>query len=115
MDNSQKTEHILDKIVNTLAEEYEPDQIILFGSQAYGSPDQSSDIDLLIIKNSKATPYQRAIQVRRLLRDPERLIPVDFLIITPTELQERLRRGDQFLQIILAQGKVLYSGTTKVV
>jgi predicted nucleotidyltransferase len=109
MDNSQKTQYILDKIVNTLAEEYKPDQIILFGSQAYGSPNRASDIDLLIIKDSKATPYQRAIQVRKLLRDPERLIPVDFLIITPAELKERLRRGDQFLQIILAQGKVLYA------
>jgi predicted nucleotidyltransferase len=96
MDNSQKTQDIVDKIVNTLAEKYEPDQIILFGSQAYGSPDQASDIDLLIIKDSKATPYQRAIQVRRLLRDPERLIPVDFLIITLTELQERLQIGLSF-------------------
>ena len=29
----------------------DPDKIILFGSYAYGSPDENSDIDFLVIKN----------------------------------------------------------------
>jgi len=100
---------LLDKIVNTLATEYKPHRIILFGSQAYGTPGQVSDIDLLIVKDSQASPYQRAVQVRRLLRDPQRRIPVDLLVVTPAELEERLERGDQFLQMVISQGEALYA------
>jgi len=106
---SQNVKAVLDKIVNTLTREYKPRQIILYGSQAYGTPDQVSDIDLLIVKNSQASPYQRAVRVRRLLRDPQRHIPVDLLIVTPTELEERMKRGDQFLKMIMLQGEVLYA------
>ncbi|MCZ7403456.1 MAG: nucleotidyltransferase domain-containing protein, partial [Candidatus Methanoperedens sp.] len=38
---------ILDNIVNRLKQDYEPEQIILFGSYAYGKPTDESDIDLL--------------------------------------------------------------------
>ena len=100
---------LLDKIVNTLATVYKPHRIILFGSQAYGTPGQVSDIDLLIVKDSQASPYQRAVQVRRLLRDPQRRIPVDLLVVTPAELEERLERGDQFLQMVISQGEALYA------
>jgi predicted nucleotidyltransferase len=100
---------MLDAIVKRLAQEYQPRRVILYGSQAYGAPGPASDIDLLIVKDSPASPYQRAVQVRRLLRDPQRRIPVDVLVITPAELEVRLTRGDQFLQAILSQGEVLYA------
>jgi len=109
METSQNVKAVLDSIVNTLAREYKPHQIILFGSRAYGTPGQVSDIDLLIVKDSQATPYQRAVQVRRLLRDPRRRVPVDLLVVTPAELEERLQRGDQFLKMILSQGEVVYA------
>ena len=99
----------LDKIVRTLTREYKPSQIILFGSQAYGTPTQASDIDLLIVKESPLSPYKRSVQVRRLLRDPHRRIPIDVLIITPAELETRLAKGDQFIQQIVSNGEVLYA------
>jgi predicted nucleotidyltransferase len=109
MEMSQNVRATLDKIVHTLTQEYKPRQIILYGSRAYGAAGQASDIDLLIVKDSKASPYRRMVQVRRLLRDPQRRIPVDLLVVTPAELKERLARGDQFLRTIVAQGEVLYA------
>ncbi|MFQ6099784.1 MAG: nucleotidyltransferase domain-containing protein [Anaerolineae bacterium] len=109
MEMPQNIKALLDRIVHTLAREYRPHQIILYGSQAYGVPGQISDIDLLIVKDSQASPYQRAVHVRRLLRDPQRRIPVDLLVVTPAELEERLKRGDQFLQTIISHGEVLYA------
>jgi predicted nucleotidyltransferase len=109
MEATQDIRALRNKIVNTLIREYKPDRIILYGSQVYGTPDQVSDIDLLIIKDSQASPYQRVVQVRRLLRDPKRRVPVDLLVITPNELKERLERGDQFLQTIMSRGEVLYA------
>jgi predicted nucleotidyltransferase len=109
MEATQDIRALRNKIVNTLIREYRPDRIILYGSQVYGIPNQVSDIDLLIIKDSQASPYQRVVQVRRLLRDPKRRVPVDLLVITPGELKERLEKGDQFLQTIISQGEVLYA------
>lgn len=109
METPQDIRAILDAIIKTLAQEYQPRRVILYGSQVHGTPGQTSDIDLLIVKDSPATPYQRAVQVRRLLRDPRRRVPVDVLVLTPAELEDRLARGDQFLQTILSQGKVLYA------
>ena len=109
METSQSFKTTLDAIVDKLAREYQPHQIILYGSQVRGTPDQGSDIDLLIVKDSHLSPYQRAVYVRRLLRDPQRRIPLDLMVVTPSELEERLERGDQFLQAVVSQGQVLYA------
>lgn len=39
------------QFVYLIAEVSDPDKIILFGSYAYGVPDDKSDLDLLVIKN----------------------------------------------------------------
>ena len=41
----------INQFVKLVAEVSDPDRIILFGSYAYGTPDEKSDIDLLVIKN----------------------------------------------------------------
>jgi len=41
------------QFVDLVAEVTDPDKIILFGSYAYGAPNDKSDIDLLVIKNGK--------------------------------------------------------------
>lgn len=109
METSQDFKTTLDSIIDKLAREYQPRQVILYGSRVRGTPDQDSDIDLLIVKDSHLSPYKRAVYVRCLLRDPQRRIPLDLLVVTPSELEERLERGDQFLQTIVSQGQVLYA------
>jgi len=52
---------------------------------------------------------RRAVRVRRLLRNPERRIPVELLVVTPQELKQRLEIGDQFMQEILSKGEMLYA------
>jgi uncharacterized protein len=36
-------------LANHIAEKFDPEEIILFGSHAYGKPDASSDVDFLVI------------------------------------------------------------------
>lgn len=43
---------IIAGITSALVAAYAPERIILFGSFAYGEPDEDSDIDLLIIKDT---------------------------------------------------------------
>jgi predicted nucleotidyltransferase len=108
MDRSEEIRGVLDDVVSTLVQSYRPERILLYGSCAADEADKADDIDLFIVKESQESPYQRAVRVRRLLRDPQRRIPIDLLVVTPQELKRRLEIGDQFVQEILARGKVLY-------
>jgi len=96
-------------MVDKLAREYRPERVVLFGSYAYGTPDEESDIDLLIIKNTPEAFIDRWATVRRILSDPKRRTPLETLILTPEEVSQRLEIGDQFIMEILEKGKVLYA------
>jgi len=85
-------------------------QIVLFGSLACGAPDEDSDIDLLIIKETDESPLARRVRVRQLVADPERRVPFSPLVLTPEELAHRLTLGDPFYLEIMRRGKVLYAG-----
>ena len=86
-----------------------PRRAILFGSYAHGRPDRDSDIDLLIIKETNQRFIDRWIEVQRLLTGTHRHLPVETIVLTPAELEERLQMGDQFIADILARGEVLYA------
>ena len=45
-----------------------PDKIILFGSYAYGTPNEDSDLDILIIKNSYKNKWKEKEKVRQALK-----------------------------------------------
>ncbi len=55
---------LLDEIVRRLVDGLNPEKIILFGSHAYVSPNENSDIDLLIVIPESDEPrYRRASKV----------------------------------------------------
>lgn len=99
----------LEEIVGKLIQEYQPQQIILFGSLAAGEAHEDSDIDLLIIKETGETPLDRRVRVRRLVSRRDRRVPFSPLVLTPQELAQRLALGDPFYQEIMQRGKVLYA------
>jgi len=98
----QKIKEVTEKIIK----EYNPEKIILFGSHAWGKPHRDSDVDLLVIKETRNS--------LRLSRDIDgalfpRLFPLDLLVFTPRQVRERESMGDFFIQDILSKGKVLYA------
>jgi predicted nucleotidyltransferase len=105
MTGEQEIERILRRIV----EDYRPLKVILFGSYAYGTPRQDSDIDLLIIKETRERFIDRFVEVKRLVADSNRRIPFEPIVLTPGEIERRLAIGDQFIQEIITRGKVLYA------
>ena len=100
---------VLQAIVEMLKEKYSPERIILFGSRAKGLPDEESDIDLLIVKNTMESPHRRTVSVRRLISPLRTGFSVDVLVITPDELVDCLALGDQFLEAIHSDDRVLYA------
>jgi predicted nucleotidyltransferase len=109
MRGNKEIKKTLRELVTKIKEDYQPEKIILFGSCAYGNPTQDSDIDLLIIKRTKERPMDRRIKIRRIVSDPHRRIPFEPLVLTPQEIKNRLRIGDQFIKQILTKGEVIYA------
>ena len=107
---SREVPEIIQDILEKLLVGYAPQQVILFGSYAYGNPRPDSDIDLLIVKETSERFIDRWVTVRRLLSDSKRMVPLETLVLTPQEVSERLAIGDQFLAEIINKGKVLYAG-----
>jgi predicted nucleotidyltransferase len=92
--------------IQKIVRELKPEKIVLFGSYAYGTPNPHSDVDLLVIMNTKSSLKDRSWAVSRLLLP--RPFPVDILVKTPKEVKKALDAGDFFLKEILERGKVLY-------
>ena len=86
-----------------------PDKIILFGSYAYGTPNEDSDIDLFLIKNNLSSQNMREYELKAHLRviDLIRKYHVGFDILADS-MQNLQRKEDYFHKIdILQNGKVL--------
>jgi predicted nucleotidyltransferase len=100
---------IIRKLAEVIAGAYKPEKIILFGSHAYGEPHEESDIDLLIIKKTRKAFFARLYDVRRISSEVRRGYAFEPVVLTPAEVNERLRAGDQFIDEILTKGEVLYA------
>jgi predicted nucleotidyltransferase len=95
----------IQRVCERIAECYKPEKIILFGSHAYGQPTPESDLDLLIVMDFEGTPARQAIKISRELGF---VTPMDLLVRTPEQFQERLRIEDPFMREIAQRGKVMY-------
>lgn len=100
------TEVLLEEITQRIVENFDPEKVILFGSQATGTSQTDSDVDLLVIMDATGSPVQRAVEVKRTCRP--RFVSMDILVKTPEEVETRLRQGSFFLKHIMEQGTVLY-------
>lgn len=109
MATTESIERSLDTIVTKLRNHYQPQRIVLFGSWAHGKADSDSDIDLLIIKDTRERLIDRCAHVRRILSSRKRTVPLEVLVLTPGELEQRLATGDQFIADILKSGRVLHA------
>ena len=108
MSNKNAFEKEIKAITNQIIKKYKPQKIILYGSFARGDFRKDSDIDMLIVKESKKPRPERASDVYRLTWEVERTLPFEPLVFTPKELAERIKLGDPFFLTILKEGKVLH-------
>ncbi|MFH1564201.1 MAG: nucleotidyltransferase domain-containing protein [Nitrospirota bacterium] len=100
-----KVKEEVKKIVERLKSNYAPEKVILFGSLADGRARSESDIDLIIIKQTKEKPWERTARVDAFISHN---MPVDLLVYTPEEIEERLMMNDFFVKEVLEKGRVLY-------
>ena len=92
------------RFARQVADQFQPDKIILFGSHAYGQPHADSDVDIFVVMPTR-NQMDQAAKIHLALLPP---FPVHLLVRTPRNLEWRLREGDSFLQEVVTKGKVLY-------
>lgn len=105
-----KSKKEITKIVQNIVGKYNPQRIILFGSYAYGNPSKDSDVDLLVIKDTKTPRPKREQEIYKLLAtfNKNRRLSVDIIVHTPSETSERVRLGDPFIKEVMSKGQLLY-------
>lgn len=94
---------VIDQILERV-KKYEPKKVILFGSQAYGTPNKDSDYDIAIIKNTNKPYRERLIDIRKLVR---MTTPIDFFVFNQNEI-DKYRNNNSMINEIMTRGKVLY-------
>ena len=87
-----------------IAERFQPDKIILFGSQANGDTHPDSDVDLMVIMPAR-NELDQAVKISWEVPAP---FPVDLLVCKPKDWILRLEDGEYFITDMEANGKVLY-------
>ena len=90
-----------------IAREFDPEEIILFGSHAYGKPSAWSDVDLLVVMETPKGEMETILEIVDSL--PEVLFSVDVLAHSRKVIKKRQSLGDQFISDIVRKGKVLYA------
>ena len=97
---------VLKEVVKRIVQAVNPEKIVLFGSYAYGYPHEDSDLDLLVIVDSKLPRYKRAVPIYRALAGI--LIPKDVLVYTPEEVAAWKAVPQAFITQVVQKGQVIY-------
>ncbi len=104
------TEALLREMVEAIVDEVDPDQVILFGSQARGDAHESSDIDLVVLE---AEPFgngrsrrDEEVRVRRALSSFH--VSKDILVYSREDVEHWRDSLNHVLARALREGRVVY-------
>jgi predicted nucleotidyltransferase len=113
--NQRVLQRTLKQMVERLVTQFDPDQIILFGSHARGDARPHSDIDLLVVMPVQGPRRAKQVEMRVALHDWK--IPKDIFVVTPAQVEQQRNVIGTLIQPALKEGRVLYvrpgSGDTR--
>jgi predicted nucleotidyltransferase len=95
----------LNSVVSALIAKYKPEKIILFGSLAKDDVKEMTDIDLLIVKDTRK-PYTD--RIREVIGLCNYNVGIDFIIYNPQELAEMIKTQSFVRNEMIKKGKVIY-------
>ena len=96
----------IDEIVSRIVEVAHPEQVLLFGSVARGTPGPHSDLDFLVIKAGRYNSRKVAGIIYQRMRGIARSI--DLVIVTPKQVEEYRNSPFSVVYPALREGRVLY-------
>ena len=92
----------------------DPYLILLFGSYAYGKPNESSDIDLLVVTNDDYIPENFKehsliyLKVSKVIRPVKKQIAVDLIVYTLPMYEKFIDQNSSFADEITNRGVKIY-------
>lgn len=96
----------IQKFATDVAREFYPEKVILFGSYATGNAKAESDVDLLVVMPEEVSGVRVAADIIRRLKPT---LPIELVVRSSRQIEERLALNDFFLREILSTGKELYA------
>lgn len=98
-------ERAIRHLCERIAQEFDPDKIVLIGSHAAGHAGQDSDVDLLVVLRFEGKGLTKSLEILNRV-NPE--FSVDLIVRRPEDVERRYREGDPFIREALDHGRVLY-------
>lgn len=97
---------VLSEATRRLVDQFHPRKVILFGSQARGTSDQRSDVDLLIICDAIGDRRALILAMDRCLAG----LPIarDILVLTPQEYERDRHIPGTVARPASQEGRILY-------
>ena len=81
-------------------------QIYLFGSHAYGEPNNNSDVDLMIVVEDNLDPFKTAYSIKRSLVDSD--LELD-IVVNRKKAFDKASTEQSFQKTIKDNGVLLYA------
>jgi predicted nucleotidyltransferase len=100
------SEETLAEITRRLVDGFHPNKIILFGSQARGTADERSDVDILVICSVKGNRLDLIFNMDKSLEGLR--LARDIVILTDKEYQKDSRIPGTIARYASREGKILY-------
>ena len=108
------TDALLDRMVQAIVDEVDPEQVILFGSRARGDEHESSDIDLIVVEAEPFGPgrsrHKELVRLYHALAGFH--VPADILVYSHEDIAYWRDSLNHVLARALREGRVLYEPAT---
>ena len=95
----------IQKVVEQIVRQFHPEKVILFGSYAYGEPTADSDVDLLVVMQTRDNTLHTAANIAAAIDHP---FPLVIVVWRPRQLEESLARKGGFATEVTTRGETLY-------
>ncbi|NPV07947.1 MAG: nucleotidyltransferase domain-containing protein [Anaerolineae bacterium] len=106
----EASEQLTEETARPLADEFQPEEIILFGSHAWGALHEDSDLDIMVIvRESQERPARRAARAYRSLRGLA--VPADILVRTRSQFEEYRQAHASPEARVSEEGRTIYGGS----
>lgn len=100
------SDETLSQVRDRLVNGFHPEKIILFGSQARGTADDRSDVDILVVCSFEGKRRHLMLEMDRALRGLG--LARDIMILTPEEFELDCHIPGTIARPAWKEGKVLY-------
>ena len=98
---------LLEVAAKRLVEEFQPEQVWLYGSHAWGVPTDDSDVDLMVVVGDSDEPsIHRSQRAYRCLGGVR--MPKDIIVPTRAQVERYKHLRASLFHRILSQGRKLY-------